>query len=336
MQFENLEEIAKQTRIEIIEMIKEAASGHPGGSLSCVEILVYLYSHKMKENDCFHLSKGHAAPTLYSMLARKGYFTKENLKYFRKLEVPEGFVKLEGHPSYEKTPGVIGSSGSLGQGLSYAVGLALANKLDDNDNKVFFLMGDGESQEGMVKEAMESAVHFYRQGRLRNLIGFIDCNKLQLDGSVKDIMGVAPLASKWREYGWHVQEIDGHMFEEIDCAVSNAEKQDAPAIIVANTVKGKGVPFMEKDYRFHGAATKEQCDLALLYFNDPTIQFIKLEMDGKKFCCKICDGGNILRRFEAAEDLEAMIANLKNKNFRLVNIDFKDDVYKKISENFKQ
>lgn len=246
---------SKEIRKNIIEMIYEAKSGHPGGALSCADIITYLYFEKMKVNvkdpqdvdrDRFVLSKGHAAPALYAALAQKGFFPKEELKKLRKIG-----ALLQGHPDAKHIPGVDVSTGSLGQGISNAVGMALGLKLEGKKSKVYVILGDGELQEGLVWEAAMSAAHY----KLDNLVAVIDYNGLQIDGKNEDVMGISPLDEKWRSFGWKVISCDGHDYEDLDKAFNEADKaQDTPVIIIANTIKGKGVSFMENQAGWHGQA----------------------------------------------------------------------------------
>jgi transketolase len=252
---EELTEIARKVRIRLLKMIHTAGSGHPGGSLSAVEILVSLYFSKMnhspeytkaQERDKFILSKGHAAPVLYTVLAKCGYFSMEELERLRKFE-----SLLSGHPYAPTTPGVEVTTGSLGQGLSQANGIALAGRLNDFKSYVYCLMGDGETQEGQVWEAAMSAAHF----KLGNMIAFLDNNELQIDGWVKDVMNIEPIDKKWEAFGWHVQKIDGHDFKSIFDAIEKAKAvTDKPSMIICRTVKGKGVSFMERLAKWHGTA----------------------------------------------------------------------------------
>ena len=255
-----LNEIARIIRRDIVSMIHRAKSGHPGGSLSVVEILTALYfdemnvdssNPKMEDRDRFVLSKGHAAPALYATLAEKGYFDKEELNGLRKIG-----RMLQGHPDMKGTPGVEISTGSLGQGISAAVGMALAGKLDNKDYRVFTILGDGELEEGQVWEAAMSAAHY----RLDNLTAFVDFNGLQIDGSNEEVMNVNPLDEKFRSFGWNVVLCDdGNDFDSIDKAFSEADKcSDKPTVIIAKTVKGKGVSFMENEAGWHGAAPNEE------------------------------------------------------------------------------
>ena len=265
MKIAELHNMAKQVRKDILTMITEAGSGHPGGSLSSTDLLVALYFAKLKhdpknpdweDRDRVVLSKGHACPLLYAVLSRAGYVPSEKLCTLRKLGSP-----LQGHPDRLKTTGVDMSTGSLGQGLSVGVGMALGGKLDRQDWRVYVLMGDGEMQSGAIWEAAMSAGHY----KLDNLCGIVDSNNFQIDGAVEEIMGVKPLADKWRAFRWHVIEIDGHDMQQILNAYDEAAKvKDAPTVIIANTVKGKGVSFMENVCEWHGKApSKEQCAQAI-------------------------------------------------------------------------
>ncbi|SHH57942.1 transketolase [Clostridium grantii] len=260
-----MQEIAKDIRMDIIKMLTESQSGHPGGSLSAVEIMTALYFNEMNVNeenpkdadrDRFVLSKGHAAPVLYSTLARRGFFAVEELISLRKLG-----SMLQGHPNMNYVPGVDMSTGSLGQGISTAVGMALAGKLDKKDYRVFSLLGDGELEEGQVWEAAMSAGHY----NLNNLTAFVDFNGLQIDGPCEKVMSPYPIDKKFEAFNWHVICIDGHDFEAILGAIAEAKSvTDKPTAIICKTVKGKGVSFMENQAGWHGAApNREQCDLAL-------------------------------------------------------------------------
>ena len=256
---EMLQEKAKDVRIDIIRQIHSAGSGHPGGSLSTADIITYLYFAEMNIDpqdphkagrDRFVLSKGHAAPALYAALAEKGYFPKETLLTLRQA----GSI-LQGHPDRKKVPGVDMSTGSLGQGISAAVGMALANKIDENGARVYSVLGDGELQEGMVWEAAMAAAHY----GLSNLTIFVDHNGLQIDGRNEDVITVAPIAEKFESFGWDVQKIDGHDFEQIAAAVENAKAvSDKPQAIIAETIKGKGVSFMENEAGWHGKAPNDE------------------------------------------------------------------------------
>ncbi len=260
-----LKEKARIIRKDIINMLTEAKSGHPGGSLSAVEIMVYLYFEEMQvdpkdpkneDRDRFVLSKGHGAPVLYSVLAEKGYFPKEELMKLRKIN-----SMLQGHPDMKETPGVDISTGSLGQGLSAANGMALAGKLDKKDYNVYVLIGDGEMQEGQIWEAAMTAAHY----KLDNIIAFIDNNGLQIDGFNKDVMNIEPIKEKWQAFGWNTLNIDGHNFEEIEEAIIKAKNtKGKPTAIIAKTIKGKGVSFMENQAGWHGVApNKDQAEQAL-------------------------------------------------------------------------
>jgi transketolase len=264
-EIEKLKSLARTIRIDILKMLNQAGSGHTGGSLSAVEIIVSLYFYKMHHNpqnpkwpdrDRFVLSKGHGAPALYATLARSGYFDLSELNNLRKL----GSI-LQGHPDMKVTPGVEISTGSLGQGLSMANGMALALKLDKRAARVYVLMGDGENQEGQIWEAAMAAAHY----RLDNLCGIIDYNGLQIDGPVNEIMKIEPIRDKWLAFGWEVFEIDGHNFTEIISALDQAETvKNKPCLILAHTIKGKGVSFFEGKVEYHGVApTDEELKKAL-------------------------------------------------------------------------
>ncbi|MDI6791895.1 MAG: transketolase [bacterium] len=260
-----LEERANEVRQHIINMLAEAGSGHPGGSLSCADIVTTLYFNIMRhrpeepkwpDRDRFVLSKGHAVPTVYACLAMSGYFPVSELKTIRKMG-----SRLQGHPDMNMTPGLEMSTGSLGMGLSVSVGMALAGKIDKLPYRVFVVLGDGEIQEGQNWEAAMSAAHY----RLDNLCAFLDYNKLQIDGRVEDIMGIEPLIDKWKAFGWHTLEIDGHNIGQIIKAAEEAkETKGKPTMIIAHTIKGKGVSFMEGVVGFHGVApSKEEAEKAL-------------------------------------------------------------------------
>ena len=253
-------------RRNIIKMVTEAKSGHPGGSLSSVEILTAIYFTQMNitkdnlesvERDRFVLSKGHAAPLLYAVLAEKGFLEEEELLTLRKLG-----SRLQGHPSMRKLPGIDMSTGSLGQGISAAVGMALSNKYHQLPYRIYTLLGDGECQEGEVWEAAMSASHY----NLDNLLAFVDYNGLQIDGKVSDVMNPAPFEDKFRAFGWHVITLeDGHDLEAIIAACEEAKTvKGKPTVVIANTVKGKGVSFMENEAGWHGVAPSvEECQRAL-------------------------------------------------------------------------
>ena len=254
-----LKEQARKIRKDIVAMICQAKSGHPGGSLSAAEIVTYLYFEEMKidpanpkweERDRFVLSKGHAAPVLYAALANKGYFPTEELATLRKIG-----SHLQGHPDMNKVPGVDMSTGSLGTGISAAVGMALALQMDQKDNYVYALLGDGELQEGQVWEAAMAAGQY----KLDHLIAFVDNNGLQIDGNIDDVMSPNPVDQKFAAFGWHVQVIDGHDFQQIADAVAAAKaEQGKPSVIIAKTVKGKGVSYMENQAGWHGSAPSEE------------------------------------------------------------------------------
>ena len=266
MNNKELADLSKSIRRDVLEMISLAGSGHPGGSLSAVDIIVSLYftimrhrpnDPKWPERDRFVLSKGHAAPALYAVLARAGYFPREKLFTLRKL----GSI-LQGHPDANKCPGIDASTGPLGQGLSFANGIAMAAKADRKDYIVYVMLGDGELQEGQVWEAAMTAGHH----NLNNVVAIVDCNDLQIDGSVCDIKCITPLADKWRAFGWNALAIDGHNHEMIVTALSQINDYDPdndplnmyftwgnkPTVILAHTVKGKGIKRMEHKREWHG------------------------------------------------------------------------------------
>ena len=255
----SLEEKAREMRKDIIIMIGAAKSGHPGGSLSAADVVAALYFHVMRhdpknskwpDRDRFVLSKGHACPVLYAALAQAGYYPKEEIITFRNIN-----TRLQGHPDMKKLPGVEFSTGSLGQGLAGANGMALAGRLDNKDYRVFCMIGDGESQEGQIWEAAMSAVHY----KLDNLTAITDFNGLQIDGPNSEVMGISPLPDKWLAFGWNVIEIDGHDFTEILDALSPEQRVEGkPTMIIARTVKGKGVSFMEGVCDWHGKAPNEE------------------------------------------------------------------------------
>jgi transketolase len=262
---EDMEAVAKRLRRDIVTMIGKAGSGHPGGSLSAVEIITALYwkvmRHKpadphWKDRDRFILSKGHAAPVLYAVLAECGYFSKSELMTLRQLG-----SHLQGHTDLTSTPGVEMSSGSLGQGLSFAVGVALAGRLDKQSWRVYALLSDGECDEGQTWEAAMAAAHY----KVDNLTAIVDNNGIQLSGFNRDIMNIEPLPAKWAGFGWHVIEVDGHDFSQLFDAFEKAGKvKNQPAVIIAHTIKGKGVSFMENNVDFHGKAPNaEQLEKAL-------------------------------------------------------------------------
>ncbi|GAB5046303.1 transketolase [Thermodesulfovibrio sp. TK110] len=256
--YTELQSIARRIRKNIIKMISQAGSGHPGGSLSCVEILTALYFKVLRLNpdypedmdrDRFVLSKGHAAPALYATLAEFGFIPKEWLNSLRKFGSP-----LQGHPDMKKVPGVEISTGSLGQGLSVGVGMALGAKIQKLGYRVFVLLGDGECQEGQVWEAAMAASHY----KLNNLIAIVDRNRLQIDGNTEDVMSLEPFVEKWKAFGWMTLEVNGHDFGEIIPAFQIIPYISKPLAIIANTVKGKGVSFMENNVDWHGKAPKDE------------------------------------------------------------------------------
>ncbi len=260
-----MEALAKRIRRHIVTMIGKAGSGHPGGSLSAVEIVSRLYfkvlRHKPQDpqwadRDRFILSKGHAAPLLYTVLAECGYFPVAELATLRQLD-----SRLQGHTDRNLTPGVEMSAGALGQGLSFAIGAALAGRLNAQSYRVYVLLGDGECNEGQIWEAAMAAAHF----KVDNLTAIVDRNRLQLDGWCCEIMNSEPFAQKWRSFGWQVIEVDGHDFTQLGRAFSRARKiKGKPTVIIAHTIKGKGVSFMENNADFHGKApSAEEVEIAL-------------------------------------------------------------------------
>jgi transketolase len=248
-----LKEIARQIRLDIVEMLYRAGSGHVGGSLSATDVLVALFFGHMHldpgnacfpERDFFVLSKGHAAPLLYAILARLGYFPQEELCTLRQFG-----SNLQGHPDSKCTPGVEVPTGSLGQGLSVANGIALAMKLNRSSQRVYALLGDGEIQEGQIWEAAMTASHY----SLDNLTAILDRNRLQIDGRTKEVMSVEPLAAKWEAFGWHTVEVDGHSIPDIlDTLKACQSVTGVPSMIIAHTTKGKGVSIFEDQVKFHG------------------------------------------------------------------------------------
>lgn len=262
---QEVREKALLIRRDIIKMLGESGSGHTGGSLSAADILSCLYFWEMQINpqqphqadrDRFVLSKGHAAPVLYAALAEKGYFQREELDRLRKLG-----SMLQGHPDMRKVPGVDASTGSLGQGISWAVGMALAGKMDNRNYRVYALLGDGEIEEGLVWEALMAAHHYH----LDNLTAFLDHNGLQIDGPIEKVMSPEPVADKFKAFGWETLVIDGHDPHQIMAALNTARTiKGRPTAIIANTVKGKGCSFMENKAEWHGTApNQEQVALAL-------------------------------------------------------------------------
>jgi transketolase len=254
-----LEETARQLRISIVKALHKSQSGHTGGSLSAIDMVTALYFHKMRHNpadpswperDRFVLSKGHAAPALYAALAESGYFPKEDMMTLRRLG-----SHLQGHPDCKGTPGVDVCTGSLGQGLSMANGMALGLKADGKDSRVYAILGDGELQEGQIWEAAMAAAHY----KLDNLCAMIDANNLQIDGEVSRVMNVAPITDKFQAFGWNVLDIDGHDMGAIVGALDAAETvKGKPTVIVARTVKGKGVSFFENKASYHGVPPSDE------------------------------------------------------------------------------
>ncbi len=257
--YENLKEIAKNIRIHIVKMIAASGSGHPGGSLSIADIMAFLFFNEMNidsgrpddpDRDRFVLSKGHAAPVLYAVLAMKGFFPESDLLTLRNIN-----SHLQGHPHRLDTPGVEASTGSLGQGFSMASGMAIGSRLNGSASNVFTIIGDGESQEGQIWETAMAAGF---RG-LSNLCAFLDYNNQQIDGYVSDIKDIAPVREKWEAFRWNVIEIDGHNFEDIETAISEFKKEEKkPTMIISKTTKGKGVSFMENNLTFHGTAPNDE------------------------------------------------------------------------------
>lgn len=261
--------IARQIRREILKATAAAKSGHPGGSLSLAEIMTVLYFEEMSldpknpqypERDRFVMSKGHATPVLYAALALRGFFPVEELATFRQIN-----SRLQGHPDMKYIPGVDFSTGSLGQGLSGALGMALAAKLDHSRRRVYAIIGDGECQEGQIWEAAMAAAHY----KLDNLTVILDYNNLQICGEVCDVMNIEPLAEKWQAFGWHVVELNGHDFSQIRESICEAKStKGKPTLLLAHTIKGKGVSFMENKAEWHGSAPNaEQLAQALAELN---------------------------------------------------------------------
>ena len=255
---DRLDLMAVTVRKHVIEMLYRAKSGHPGGSLSAVDMIVALYfthmNHDPKnpddpDRDRFILSKGHAVPALYAVLAESGYFSVDELKNLREIN-----SMLQGHPVCSYVPGIEASTGSLGHGLSFANGVALAGKLDENEYNVYVMMGDGETDEGQVWEAAAAASHY----KLDNLTAFIDRNFLQIDGNTEEVMRLESARDRWSSFGWHVTEIDGHNMKQILDALNETDNHKRqPSVIILNTVKGKGVSFMENNVDFHGVPPNE-------------------------------------------------------------------------------
>lgn len=259
MQIDELQEMAKEIRKGIIEQVYDAASGHPGGSLSIADILTVLYFNELKideknpkweDRDRMVLSKGHCSPALYSCLANRGFFDTKELKSFRNID-----SNLQGHPDMNKVPGVDMTTGSLGQGISVATGMAIAGKLDKKDYRVYCVLGDGEIEEGQVWEAAMSANKY----KLDNLCVIVDNNNLQIDGTIEEVMSSYPIDEKFRSFGFQVIKIDGHDIDEIIKAFEVARQiKGKPTCIIAKTVKGKGVSFMENQVGWHGKAPNEE------------------------------------------------------------------------------
>ena len=255
---ERLEEQAVQLRRDIVEMIHAAKAGHPGGSLSAVDMITALYFHVMRidpqnprweDRDRFVLSKGHACPALYAALARRGFFDPKHLTTLRQYH-----SILQGHPDMNKTPGIDISSGSLGNGLAIGVGMAMSGRLHHQDYMTYVMLGDGEVQEGMVWEAAMAAHHH----DLGNLVAIVDCNGVQINGWVNEIMTVEPLADKWRAFGWNVVEVNGHNMKDLLTVLHTAKTMSHPTVILMRTVKGRGVSFMEDDCKWHGNSPSDE------------------------------------------------------------------------------
>lgn len=259
MEIEDLKQKAKEIRKDIIEEVYNAKSGHPGGSLSIADILAVLYFNELRideknprweDRDRLILSKGHCSPALYAALAERGFFNKEDLKSFRKID-----SKLQGHPDLNKVPGVDMTSGSLGQGLSVANGMAISAKMDNKDYRVYAILGDGEIEEGQVWEAAMTANKY----KLDNLCVIVDNNNLQIDGTIEEVMSSYPIDEKFKSFGFNVLNIDGNNIEEIISAFETAKQtKNKPTCIIAKTIKGKGVSFMENKTEWHGKAPSEE------------------------------------------------------------------------------
>ncbi|WP_223912301.1 transketolase [Actinomyces capricornis] len=264
-QLQELEDIARQCRRDIVRMTNKAGSGHPGGSLSAIDALVVLYFRHLNirpeepmwpQRDMFFLSKGHCTPAYYTAMSARGYFPREELMTFREMH-----TRLQGHPSNTHLPGVDSSSGSLGQGLSLANGAALAARHDGQDSRYYVMLGDGEIQEGQVWEAAMTAAAY----DLDHVCAIVDANGIQLDGTVDSVKSLGDVPAKWRAFGWHVIEIDGHDMRQVDDALEEAKAtRGRPTVIISHTIKGKGVSFMENTAKFHGLApTPEELETAL-------------------------------------------------------------------------
>lgn len=261
---EQLQAIASQLRLDVVRMVHDAKDGHPGPALSAIDMITTLYFREMNidpanpqwaDRDRFILSKGHACPALYAALARKGYFSVDEYKGLRGMG-----CLLQGHPCMKKTPGVDMTSGSLGNGLSIGVGMAIAGKYRKKSYNTYVILGDGEIQEGIIWEAAMCAKRY----QLNNLIVFVDHNGWQSGGQVEEISGLLPILPKWEAFGWHCQAIDGHDFAQIITAIENARKTPGPSVIIAKTVKGKGLPYMENDNSWHKRVpTDEELSVAV-------------------------------------------------------------------------
>lgn len=261
---EQLQAIASQLRLDVVRMVHDAKDGHPGPALSAIDMITTLYFREMNidpanpqwaDRDRFILSKGHACPALYAALARKGYFSVDEFKGLRGMG-----CLLQGHPCMKKTPGVDMTSGSLGNGLSIGVGMAIAGKYRKKSYNTYVILGDGEIQEGIIWEAAMCAKRY----QLNNLIVFVDHNGWQSGGQVEEISGLLPILPKWEAFGWHCQAIDGHDFAQIITAIENARKTTGPSVIIAKTVKGKGLPYMENDNSWHKRVpTDEELSVAV-------------------------------------------------------------------------
>ncbi len=268
---EELSEWARRLRVHVLKMTHEAGSGHPGGSLSAADVMAALYFHFLRvdpenpqwpDRDRFVLSKGHACPALYAALAERGFFSVEELMTLRKLG-----TRLQGHPELGTTPGVEACAGAEGQGLSVAAGMALAARLDGKSHRVYVMMGDGENDVGQTWEAAMGVAHF----KLDNLTAIVDRNMIQQEGRTEEIMSLEPLGEKWRGFGWNVIEIDGHdMRAIVEAFLEAQETKGRPTVIIAKTVKGKGVSYMEGVIRFHGVApTDEELEIGLRELGEP-------------------------------------------------------------------
>ena len=259
-----LQAMANQLRLDVVRMVHDAKDGHPGPALSAIDMITTLYFREMNidpanpqwaDRDRFILSKGHACPALYAALARKGYFSVDEFKGLRGMG-----CLLQGHPCMKKTPGVDMTSGSLGNGLSIGVGMAIAGKYRKKSYNTYVILGDGEIQEGIIWEAAMCAKRY----QLNNLIVFVDHNGWQSGGQVEEISGLLPILPKWEAFGWHCQAIDGHDFAQIITAIENARKTPGPSVIIAKTVKGNGLPYMENDNSWHKRVpTDEELSVAV-------------------------------------------------------------------------